>query len=222
MGEPYGALYAIDVLRDDQGRVIVDSATGLPLQTNSTVFKGTYQPRFIASWGTTLTYKGFRFNVLFDTKQGGVFYSHTKRNLDFNGTAAETVDGGRGPRIWENSVYENSEGNLVTNTNAPFLPYDFYTNDAQVIAGIHIIDASYVKLREASLTWALPRRWLDRTFIGNGSIGIYGNNLFIWTAKENQFVDPEMNSGGATNEQGFEFGARPSLRSYGINLKITF
>lgn len=222
VGQPYGALYAVDVQRDDQGRTIVDSATGLPLQTNSTVFKGTYQPRFIASWGTTLTYKGFRFNVLFDTKQGGVFYSHTKRNLDFNGTAAETADGGRGPRIWENSVYENSEGNLVANTNAPFLPYDFYTNDAQVIAGVHILDASYVKLREASLTWTLPSRWLNNTFIGNGSIGVYGNNLFIWTAKENQFVDPEMNSGGATNEQGFEFGARPSLRSYGINLKITF
>src|SRR5690606_10023112 len=125
VGESYGALYAIDVQRDDQGRTIVDSATGLPLQTNSTVFKGSYQPRFIASWGTTLTYKAFRFNVLFDTKQGGVFYSHTKRNMDFNGTAAETADGGRAPRIWENSVYQNSEGNLVTNTNAPFLPYDF-------------------------------------------------------------------------------------------------
>lgn len=224
VGKPYGAMYGIDLLRDSvSGRVIVDTGTGIPLRTSTTVYKGTYQPKFIASWGTTLRFKSLSLNLLFDTKQGGKYYNHNKRNLAFNGTSYESAAGGRDERVWPNSVYDaTGNGDYVENTNYEFLPYDFYTNDAQTISGIQVIDASYVKLREASLTWNLPSRWFDKKYVGGASLGVFGNNLYIWTAKENRFGDPEQNSGGASNEQGFDFSSRPSLRNYGINLKVNF
>ncbi len=222
VGKPYGALYAIDVMRDNAGHVIIDTTTGKPLTTTNTVYKGSFQPRFIASWGTTLRYKGISFNVLFDTKQGGYFYSQTKRNLDFNGTASETVTNDRQAYVWPNSVYETSPGNYATNTSYKFLPYDFYTSDAQNYSGIHVIDASYIKMREASLYWTMPEKWFNKKYVGGVTVGLYGNNLFIWTPKENRYTDPEMNSGGATNEQGDEYEARQSLRNYGISLKVNF
>jgi len=79
-----------------------------------------------------------------------------------------------------------------------------------------------VKLREARLSYSVPARWLNGTPFGNLSISVFGNNLFLWTPKENQFSDPELNSNGAGNVQGFEFGASPSVRAYGVNLKLTF
>lgn len=217
VGKPFGAFYGTDVATDPQGHVIVDSATGMPRIGANTVYKGTYQPRFIASWGTTLKYKGFALNVLFDTKQGGVFFSRTKDIMDFNGTAAETEK--RDDYVFPNSVYVNSQGQYVTNTTE-FHPYDWYTN--VIPAGQHIVDASYVKLREASLYYTLPEQWLKRTFFGGVQVGVFGNNLFIWTAKDNKYSDPEMNSGGATNLQGFDYTSRPSLRNYGATVRVTF
>jgi outer membrane receptor protein involved in Fe transport len=218
IGQPYGAFYATDVLTDSIGRVVVDSASGTPKIAPNVVFKGTFQPKFIASWGTTISYKGFSFNVLFDTKQGGKFYSGTKDIMGFGGISEETES--RDDQIWPNSVYVNAQGQYVANTT-PYSVYNWYGNSV-VPDGQHVIDASYVKLREASLTYALPQNWIKRTPFGSASFSIFGNNLFIWTAKENKYVDPEQNSAGATNLQGFDFRSNPSLRNYGATLRVTF
>jgi TonB-linked SusC/RagA family outer membrane protein len=219
VGQPYGSFYATDLAVDSAtGKVIVDSATGMPQLGANPVYKGNYQPRFVASWGTNLKYKGFAFNIQFDTKQGGVFFSRTKDIMDFVGTAKETEN--REEQIFPNSVYLSSEGKYVDNTTSKFDPYLYYTG--VIPAGQHIVDASYVKLREASLTYTIGENVLRRTFLGSAAVSIYGNNLFIWTAKENKYVDPEMNSAGAGNLQAFDFSARMSLRNYGIRLAVTF
>jgi outer membrane receptor protein involved in Fe transport len=218
IGKPFGAFYATDVATDSLGRVIVDSSTGTPLIAENVVYKGSYQPRFVASWGTTLTYKGFAFSVLFDTKQGGVFYCGTKDLMGFVGTSKETEN--REPQIFPNSVYQNAQGNYVTNTTK-YSVYNWYANSV-VPDGQHVIDASYVKLREASLTYSFPQGWIKRTPFGNASLSVFGNNLFLWTPDVNKYVDPEVNSAGATNLQGFDFRANPSLRNYGASLRITF
>lgn len=222
VGKPYGALYGIDYLRDPQGRPVIDTNTGLPRVATDKSYQGSFQPRFIASWGTTLRFKGFSLNVLFDTKQGGVFYSNTKRILDFVGTAEETEFNDRKPFIMENSVIQNAQGAYEPNTTYKTDPYLLNTSIYQNVTAVHILDASYVKLREVALNYSLPERWLKRSSFGQVSLGVFGNNLYIWTAKQNKFVDPEVGSGGNTNEQGFDFTARPSLRNYGVRLGITF
>jgi hypothetical protein len=217
VGKPYGAFYATDLATDSVGHVIIDTATGLPQIATNPVYKGSYQPQFTASWGTSLKYRNFSLNVLFDTKQGGVFFSRTKDIMDFVGTAKETEN--RDPQIFPNSVYMTGDG-YVTNTSYKYDPYDYFTG--VIPSGQHIVDASYVRLQEVSLSYNFSESLLSKTFIGSASVSVYGNNLFLWTAKENKYADPEMNSGGATNLQGFEYSPRPSLRNYGIRLGITF
>lgn len=220
VGRPYGTIYTDGYLRDPQGRVVVDSSSGLPqIDRSGSKFFGSYLPKFQASWGTSLSYKGLSLYVMFDMKQGGQFFSRTRDLLAFVGTSKETEN--RDPYVWDNSVYMGSDGQYHTNTT-PFLPYDFYTTQASRPGEYQLVDASYVKLREARLSYNLPRKWLERTPFGGATVSIYGNNLFIWTPGENQFSDPELSSNGALNAQGFEFSAFPSLRNYGFNLKFTF
>jgi hypothetical protein len=219
-GLPYGTFYAQDLLRDDQGRVIVSKSNGLPLLTPGSVYLGSYNPKYQASWGTNVSYKGFTLNVLFDTKQGGKFFSRTKDITTFVGTAAETAEGGRGRRVWENSVYDDGTGKLVPNTDVTYNPQTYYT--AIIPSGQSVIDASYVKLRQASLSYRIPKSVLNRTPFGDLTIGVFGNNLFIWTPGENKYADPEINSAGAGNLQGFDFTAQPSLRNFGVNLRASF
>ncbi len=218
-GRPYGNFYARDLRRDEQGRVIVSATTGQPLLTPTAVYLGTYNPDFQASLGTNLTFKGFSLGLLFDTKQGGKFYSRTKDIMAFVGTSAETAEGDRAGYVFPNSVYMDASGKYVENTNVKFNPQTYYTN---IVDGQNVLDASYIKLREANLTYALPKAMLERTPFGSASISLFGNNLWIKTAKENRYADPEINSAGAGNTQGFDYTAQPSVRNYGVNLRLTF
>ncbi|MBL7699106.1 MAG: SusC/RagA family TonB-linked outer membrane protein [Chitinophagaceae bacterium] len=218
-GMPYGTFYGIDVQKDELGRVIVDPVTGIPLETPNAVYLGSYNPDFIASLGTRIRFKAFSLNLLFDTKQGGYFVSRTKDIIAFNGTSWETAEFGRDPYVFPNSVYYDQSGKLVENTSVTFLPQDYFP---ALPYGRNVIDASYVKLREASISYKIPKRILDRTPFGELTVGIFGNNLALWTPSENKYADPEINSAGATNLQGFDFTAQPSQRNFGVNVNVTF
>lgn len=218
-GLPYGTFYAQDIRRDEQGRVIVSRTNGRPLLTSGAVYLGSYNPKYQASWGANAGYKGFSFSLLFDTKQGNKFYSRTKDILDFTGAAYETAVGGREPSVWENSVVDDGTGKLVPNTTIKYNKQSYFPS---IVDGQNVVDASYIRLREASLSYRLPKQLLNRSPFGDVTVGLFGNNLALWTAKENKYADPEVNSGGATNEQGFDFTAQPSLRNFGFNVRVTF
>jgi TonB-linked SusC/RagA family outer membrane protein len=220
-GKPYGTFYGIDLQRDEQGRTIVSRTNGLPLLTTAPVYLGSYNPDWMASWGFNASFKGWNLRVLMDTKQGGQFVSRTKNLIDFNGTAAETVEGGRNRLIWPNSVYmDPAQNKLVENTDKKYLPYSYFVN--RIPWGQHVLSATYVKLREVSLSYRIPKKALAKSPFGDITVGLFGNNLLVWTPSKNEFVDPEINSAGATNLQGFDFTAQPSQRNFGFNVSVSF
>ena len=222
-GKPFGTFYGIDLAKDANGRVIIDSATGNPRSTTKPVYFGSYQPKFIASFGTGFSFKGLTLRVLFDTKQGGLFYSRTKDNLEFVGTSASTViNGTRDPFVFENSSYLAYDGIYKTNTDIKTDVYTYFTSANIKPVSQDLIDASYTKLREVSLSYPLPASLLEKTKLGNVVFGVFGTNLKIWTPKANGFVDPESNAGGSGNEQGFDFLSRPTMRNLGVRLNVTF
>lgn len=220
VGKPYGEFYGVTDATDAQGRTIVNASTGLPVASKTAQYLGSYNPNYQASFGTSVRYKQLGLSVLFDTKQGGKFYSRTKDITGFVGTSAET-GGNRFGVIFPNSVYLDANGNSVVNTSVGYNKQDLYAGTG-VNPGKDVLDASYVKLRSASISYQFTKDQLRRSPFGALSIGLYGNNLFIWTAKENKYVDPEINSAGAGNSQGFDFSAQPSVRNYGVNLKVSF
>lgn len=220
-GMPYGTFYAQDIRFDPQGRPIVSRTNGRPLLTPNAVYLGSYNPKYQASWGANASFKGFSASFLFDTKQGNKFYSRTKDILDFVGTAYETAEGGRETSIFPNSVIDDgtNTGKYIENTTVKYNKQAYFPT---IVDGRQVIDASYIRLREASLSYRLPKSLLNRTPFGDLTVGLFGNNLALWTAKENKFADPEVNSGGASNEQGFDYTAQPSLRNFGFNVRVSF
>jgi TonB-linked SusC/RagA family outer membrane protein len=216
-----GQFYAVTNQTDDQGRTIVDATTGLPLTTPTAQYLGSYNPKYQGSFGASITIKrNLNVNFLFDTKQGGKIYSRTKDILDFVGVAKET-GGARFGEPFPNSVYI-ANGATVVNTGANAVPYVKQDYFPSISDGMNVIDASYVKLRSAGISYNFTKSQFKGLPFSALSLGVFGNNLFIWTPKQNQFIDPEVNSGGATNEQGFDFTAQPSVRNYGFNVRVTF
>ena len=218
VGKTYGEFYAVDNATDAQGRTIVDAETGLPLPTESAQYLGSYNPKYQASAGANIKFKNFSMNVLFDTKRGGMFYSRTRDLMGFVGASEET-GGDRIGVIFPNSVYLDENGNSVVNTDVLYNKQDYYSDR---IPGQHLVDASFVKLRTLSLAYTFNKEQLQKSPFGQLTIGVFGNNLFIWTPESNKYADPEVNSAGAGNVQGFDYTAQPSIRNFGLNVRVSF
>jgi hypothetical protein len=124
------------------------------------------------------------------------------------------------PIILPNSVKVDGTPNDIQNspTNIYFESLGFGPSE------VGIYDATVVRLREASISYSLPAKILDKTPIGSASISVSGNNLWYNAPnfpKHTNF-DPETTSlsGGAI--AGFERLTGPSSRRIGVSLKLTF
>jgi TonB-linked SusC/RagA family outer membrane protein len=85
-----------------------------------------------------------------------------------------------------------------------------------------IYDATFVKLREARLTYKLPNKVLDKSFLTSLDISLIGSNLWLW-AKEFNHGDPELLSfGGGRYVPGVEDSTVPSTRSFGFAVNVGF
>ena len=80
-----------------------------------------------------------------------------------------------------------------------------------------------MKLRSVVLSWDLPSKWLEKTFLTGVKLSFFGNNLFLWTPSSNTFVDPELTSFGNDLEGNYgEWSANPSSRKFGFNVNVKF
>ncbi len=216
-GLPFGTFKGTTYQYDPQGRIIVD-AVGNPKQSTTLEYLGSYQPDFLATLGTELMInKRLSIRALLDGKKGGLFYSGTKLSTEFNGTAQTTVIYDRQPFVVENSVQEDGSGGYVVNTTET----NAYSYFRGAPAGINLLDASYLKLRELAVSYNIPTTKMG-VFKGI-TVGVFAKNLKYWVAKENTFADPEVGGvGGASDAVGIETTTTPTSKSFGAELRLNF
>jgi hypothetical protein len=220
-GLPFGTYKALAPMTNDAGQVVVDPNTGFPLYTDEEQYLGSYQPDYIASFGTNVGYKGLGFNILFDVRQGGSFVSQTQFFTEFNGTAAHTAEYNREAYVFPNSVIDNGDGTYSENT-IEITEQDYFTN-YDPAASTYIVDASFVKLREIGLSYTIPRSICDRVSLSNAQVSLYAQNVKFWLPESNIFADPEVNGPALTgNASGIETTQTPPAQSLGVSLRLTF
>ena len=209
------------------GRIVVD-AKGLPVFKDSKEIIGSSQNKFRIGGGTSLSYKGFNLRASMDYRNGGVMYSRTAEILYFTGNALPTTFNDRQPFIIPNSV-QLVGGKYVENTIAiagfsnTMNQYFNQTYMAGKGGSYALIDKTFFKLREVSLSYSLPKSLLANTFINSVDVSVVGNNLLLWTPNSNLYVDPEMTTFGNDMAADFgDYGATPSTRSFGFNVKLGF
>lgn len=213
------------VMIDGVQHVIVNSTTGIPVEDPKKQFVGNSQYKFTMGVGTGLNWKGLSMNVLFDIRRGGMMYSRTKDVINFVGSSVFHTYNDRNAFVIENSVNEVVDGEdktYVENSTPVTMDnyYQYYGDNTQKNS---LIDKSFVKLRELSLSYTLPSKAIAKTPFTNISFSLTGRNLFIWTPVENQFVDPETTSFGTGIQADYgEFTTAPSIRSVGVGLKLGF
>ena len=235
-GYPYGVLKGTYNVRDDEGNLLIDPATGLAIPSQDFKFLGDPNPDFLASLGTGFTYKGLSLSCLWNYRHGGDLYSSTTQFYLGRGVTKDTEDRD-GYRIVP-GVYGD------TNTSLPLLDENGQKipNTTQVIANdlyfqtaggsfainstdeMSIYDATVIRLSEVALGYTFRKELLSKTPFGTASITFTGRNLWYNAPNfpEHTNFDPETNSFGAQNYTGLEFNSAPSVKRYGVNLLLSF
>ena len=226
-GEQLGQYRIPEYKYSPDGQVIVGD-NGLPLEGDKVLY-ATSVPDYKMSLSNTLSFKGINLSFLFDYQQGGYMYSNTANSCMWSGNSEQSLTNDRRPWVIPNSVQEvTDEAGQVTyveNATPVFNNWHEYynSNTNKPIERNRIIEKTYVKLREASLSYSLPKSIVEKARLININIAVYGTNLFLWTPAINSFIDPEMSTFGNGIEGLFgEFDGLPQTRSYGIKLNVVF
>ena len=223
VGDDFGVLYGNMYNRDAQGRILL-GANGLPTPTSGVFKIGNPNPKFFMGLTNTFSYKGFALDVLVDIRGKGDIYSRNLADLRRNGVVIETAEKPRVDKdnntLLKNYQFEGVDANGAA-VNMPITAEQYWGNSGKYVAAEgFIVNTQWVRVREANLSYRLPKEITDKTPFGNIEFGVFGRNLFLW-AKDYPHLDPEQNVLGASNFQGLEFNANASTRTMGVNLRLT-
>ena len=226
VGDEYGQIYGNAYQRDPaSGQVLINPATGFPLITTGVQKIGNPNPKYLIGITNTFTYKGFTISFLLDIKKGGDQYSRNIADVRRNGVAKETAEFDRfladGVTVSTPYIFPGvNSTDLKPNTKAISAQNYWGNNGKYAAAEGFIVETSWFRVREASVSYKLPESLSKKLSVGNVEFGVFGRNLFL-KAKNYPHFDPEQNALGVSNAQGLEFNALPQARSVGVSLKIS-
>lgn len=176
---------------------------------------GTATPDFIGGFGTSFRYKNFDFSAQFAFQLGGKFLS---------------VEYANGLYMSDRLYYVSSElvGNTWTpeNTGAKF-PMQMYQSGLGYVGGctlgswmytdLSLFKASYLNVKNITIGYNLPQKWMDK--IGIDGIRVYASGDNLWMVTEHSGIDPRMSLVG-----GMEVGAYtyPYMRTWSLGVNVTF
>ena len=218
-GQPYGVMYGYAVARDDEGNFMIDG-NGNFLQSDEPAIIGNPHPDFEASMINRFRYKGFSLNVQMEYRQGGDIFSETVNALIGRGITEDTNIDRMETFVIPGVLADGSPNDIQINaTNAYFNNFG-----SQAPSEINVIDGTTIRLREISLSYSLPKRWMEKTFFGSIDISIVGQNIWFNAVNFPEHVnfDTDMLSLGVGNGLGFDFITGPSSTRYGASIKVTF
>jgi TonB-linked SusC/RagA family outer membrane protein len=214
-GQPYGVLYGSRYLRNEDGDIMVGD-NGYPLVDVTAGVIGDPNPDFMLGFRNTFNYKGIQLSLLFDIRQGGVVYNGTKNVMTSLGTSKNTENRDEDFIFPGKNINTGLPNDVVVKRDAR------YYSAQGGLAGLSeaaIEDGSFVRLRELSLSYNLPVKWLGKTPFRSVNLGINSRNLLLWTKYSG--IDPETNLSGVSNSLGRDYFNMPNTKSVEFSLQLS-
>lgn len=215
-GGSIGDIYGKAFIRDEAGNIVYGTDgdyKGLPLVEGdgNTVKVGNANPDFMLGWNHSFSYKGFSLYFLLDWRYGGEILSQTQAEMDLYGVSKATAQA-------RDKGYVSLEGRQISDVKG------FYKNVVGGRAGVteyYMYDATNLRLREVSLSYSFPRKWIQKTnCLKDLQLSFVARNLcFLY--KKAPF-DPDLVLSTGNDNQGIEVFGMPTTRSLGFTLTCEF
>jgi len=234
IGQRRGTFYGQGYVRTPNG----DQLFSLSGDTRLTEKKalGNYNPDWMASLSNSFRYKDFSFSCLFDLRVGGLIYNEIERKLNLYGLSEASAKNNREGLVPSGYVEENGEYRKITLADLEkygkiggMSGQEYWANMMEETCPENeLIDDTYLKLREARLSYDIPKQILKKVSLQAVTVAVIGRNLAVFSKVKH--VDPET-FGYASEGSDFGYGTKvpgyansnmPSVRSYGFSLNIKF
>ena len=144
-------------------------------------------------------------------------YSGSNGLLDLYGMSARTEDR-ESTFIFDGYKADGTPNDIVRGGSGDQGAYQTLFSD--VLGNIdeyYIHGNSFVKLRELSLKYSLPKKMSPKV---NVALTAFARNILLWTELDN--LDPESSQGNNNMAGGFERFTLPQASSFGLGLEVKF
>jgi len=208
----------------DNSLPLLIGANGFPSQDATQRLLGNSQPKWIGGITNTFSYKKFTLSFLWDTQQGQDKYNQLGNFMAAFGIAKYTENRN------DIKVFEGVLADGTPNTKAVWLGQGtgpdgvsygsagFYRAAYRGISSNFVEDASWVRLRNLSLSYSIP---FKKGVIKNAAVTLTGNNLVLITNYTG--YDPELSStSSGSNADAFAGFTYPAVRSYLLSVNLNF
>jgi len=222
-GLPYGSFVGTAYKRNEAGALLLDDA-GYPQQADELQVLGDPNPDWILNISNSISYKGFTLSGLLEFREGGEIINDSEAFWVYSGLSKTTEDrfyNAADPNANGTAVFDGiiESTGLQSDVAAP-LTNQYYHDLNSFIDESHVEDASWVRLRNISLSYSVPKKWLKNTGFVGVDLTVSGRNL--WLDTNYSGIDPETNALGAGNVQGVDNISTPGTKSYGFAAKLKF
>lgn len=208
-GYPMGSFYVYQWKGfDDKGANLYQKADG-SLTTNPTsddlVVKGQASPKWTVGWNNTVTWKNWTLNVFFNAVTG-----YDRLNISRFMAASMT---GVSRFITLRDAYFKGWDHVANKADALYPSLTNTDNKSYANSDFWLEDASFIKLKNISLSYRIPRRVLKFASV---QLSVSAQDLFTITRYKG--MDPEV----YTSYDGLDYGAYPIPRTITFGAKIRF
>ena len=224
---------------------------GEPLVNPTPQYLGHLNADYTWSINNNFHYKNVSLGFQFDGSVGGVTTDYVHNKTVRGGSNALTAEGALGAaryQDWLNfgkagysgtyvgqgvqisngvaPVYNSNTGAVMNYGALQYAPNNTkafvqeYASEYYNVTEANLMSKTYAKLREVTISYSFPKKWLQKTFISNASASIYGRNL-LYFYKDPEFKDVDLDQ-YANSNLALTGLQSPSVRSYGVNLKLSF
>jgi len=224
-GMPATTITAYHYLRNKNGQVIIDPATGIPLRDATFTAAGDRNPDFTLGAENNIRYKHWSLSFLWDLRIGGDIFDATEMYLTNIGRSRETANRDVA-RVVPGVLKDGNENtdNPTTN-NVSITPANnsaFYTTMPEEAFIQH--NVNWLRLRDLTLTYNFPRNrnatWLKA--VKRFSVFLTGTDLLLITNYKG--ADPDVNGNTAgepgVGAWGFDYGVLPAPIACNVGLRL--
>jgi TonB-linked SusC/RagA family outer membrane protein len=232
VGQPYGQIMGTDFTYLNGERVVGPNGRYV-LNNSSNNVIGDINPDWVGGVRNKFTYKNFSLGFLIDMQKGGDIFSLDQSYGLATGLYAETAGTNELGNPVRNPVTggTDSGGIILPGVQADGTPNSVRTPGSEFYGNMYgyrrqpnkafVYDASFVKLREVSISYNLPANWMDKIKVQSMKFSIVGTNLWI-IDKNLPHADPESGLGSGNLSSGYSVGSLPTTRNIGCNLTLKF
>ncbi|WP_443939997.1 SusC/RagA family TonB-linked outer membrane protein [Pedobacter sp. MW01-1-1] len=235
-GEELGNIYIRPVKTDANGNKLISNDGYYVMDNSKYVKAGNILPRMVGGFSNTQSYGNFAFDFMIDYRFGGKMISPNLKYMRGAGLLANSMqyrDAENGGLTYTENGKTYSDGVMLQGINEQtgqvntkiISAADYYLatygwGQGSLTEG-EIFDNSYVKMREAVLSYKVPVSFAKKIGMSQLKISFFGRNLFYLyrTLKD---LDPEAPLGNKWFSQGVDVGSTAASRSFGFSLSAHF